>query len=155
MLLDLRVTRETWDLAVLWQSGKLLLRRIVNRVWLGKDVVLSIALEKPPFSYGGWWAPQNHSWKEKENSTTGLFPSVAAFRSAQCPPHAQECVWILEGLPSQVTVLTLYCKRARKVPMRTRKQTSSQQEHLSRHLRWGNQHWYMGSIWMPGKVRER
>lgn len=33
-------------------TGKLLLGRTVNRVWLGKEVVLSRALEKPPFSHG-------------------------------------------------------------------------------------------------------
>lgn len=45
--------------------------------------VLSTALEKPLFSRGlGNTKPQ---LKGKENSTTGLVPSVAAFRSAQCP----------------------------------------------------------------------
>lgn len=77
--------------------------------------------------------------RKEESSTTGLFPSVAAFCPAQCPPHAHECVWILEGRPSQVTVLMLHCKRARKVPMRTRKQTPSRQGYLSRPLRWGEQ----------------
>lgn len=68
----------------------------VNRDCMGGRGAEQRSAEAPfSLGVGSTTKPQ---LKEKEITTTGLFPSAAAaFCSAQCPPRAQECVWIPEG----------------------------------------------------------
>lgn len=134
-----------------WTVRKAPTRKNWGQGLSGKEGVLRRALDKSPFLTGFFTKPQLkgkrklHHWPFSERGRLPLGSVPATRPGVRLDPG---------GLPSQVTVLTLHWKRARKAPMRTRKQTST-----SRIISLGTYDGESAQIsrqrWMSGKARER
>lgn len=118
---------------------------------MGRSTKFWVELRRSLLLLMGVGKPRQHH-RQKEQKT----PPLAFFRAR--PPSARlsachmprSASGFLRGALRRWTVLTLGCKRARKVPMRTRKPAGPPPSHV----RWGTQPRHLGNTWRPGGARE-